>query len=243
VAEEMEILQRLGAKYVFLVDSVFNTSAEHVAQVCEAFIRRNLSIKWGCFLRPQGLTSELVDLMARSGLSHAEFGSDSFCDEVLQAYGKGFTFADILESSEQVGRKGIDYCHFLICGGPSETWETLQIGFRNSQRLNEPVILAVVGLRVYPQTPLCDRLVREGVFPVDQDWLTPVYALGPGLTEEAVFAQLREFSRQSPYWIVGDPAPAYGKLVERLRQRGVTGPLWSYMAMLQRIMPPSSGSS
>ena len=71
------------------------------------------------------------------------------------------------------------------------------------------------------------------------DWLAPVYALGQSLTEEAVFEQLRGFSRQSPHWIVGDPAPAYSKLVERLRQRGVAGPLWSYMAMLQRIMPPT----
>jgi hypothetical protein len=36
---------------------------------------------------------------------------------------------------------------------------------------------------------------------------------------------------------VGDPVPAYSRLVERLRRRGVVGPLWSYFAMLQRLQP------
>jgi radical SAM superfamily enzyme YgiQ (UPF0313 family) len=237
VADEMEFLQRRGARYVFLVDSIFNTSEEHVTRVCESFLKRNLSLKWGCFLRPQGLTSKLVKLMARAGLAHAEFGSDSFCDDVLQAYDKDFTFADILESSERIRQERIDYCHFLICGGPGESLATLQTSFRNSQRLKDPVILAVVGLRVYPETALCRRLVGQGWFPADQDWLQPVFALAPELTEDAVFAQLQGFARRSPHWIIGDPTPAYGKLVQRLRQRGIAGPLWSYMSMLQRIMP------
>jgi len=52
-----------------------------------------------------------------------------------------------------------------------------------------------------------------------------------------VFAQLEEFARQSPNWIVGDASPEYYNLVGRLRQRGVVGPLWSYFAMLQQIKP------
>ena len=49
-------LQRLGAKYVFIVDSIFNSSPRHVTEMCEAILRRNLKLPWGCFLRPQGLT-------------------------------------------------------------------------------------------------------------------------------------------------------------------------------------------
>ena len=84
-------------------------------------LRRNVKISWGCFLRPQGLTPELMKLMARAGLAHIEFGSDSFCDEVLAAYQKDFTFDDILHSSELASREKVDFCHFLICGGPGET--------------------------------------------------------------------------------------------------------------------------
>src|SRR5262249_26128576 len=41
VAEEMERLQRMGAKYVFIVDSVFNSSPAHVTDVCQTILGRN----------------------------------------------------------------------------------------------------------------------------------------------------------------------------------------------------------
>lgn len=237
VTAEFEVLQRLGAKYVFITDSIFNSSPQHVTEICEAILRRNVKLSWGCFLRPQGLTPPLMKLMARAGLSHVEFGSDSFCDEVLSAYQKGFTFDDILRASELARQENIGCCHFLIAGGPGETRATLENGFANSKRLRSAVILAVVGMRVYPGTPLFEQAVAEGRIQRDADLLAPAYYLAPGLTSEAIFEQLQEFARRSPNWIVGDPDPAYAALVERLRQRNVVGPLWSYFAMIQRLWP------
>lgn len=244
VAEEMAQLQAQGAKYVFIVDSVFNSSPRHVVQTCEALIRRQLSVRWGCFMRPQGLTPTLMELMARAGLSHIEFGSDSFCDTVLETYGKQLTFADIQRSSELARQQHIDFCHFLICGGPGETMETLQTTYANSLKLDGAVIMAVVGMRIYPDTALYERARREGRITLDTDLLTPAYYLAPGLSEEQVFDALQEFSRRSTNWILGDPTPGYTRLVERLRSRGVAGPLWSYFSMVQRLWPaPATASS
>ncbi len=243
VAEEMALLESRGAKYVFVVDSVFNSSPRHVQQVCEALIRRKLAIRWGCFLRPQGLTSELLELMSRAGLAHIEFGSDSFCDAVLAAYGKHLRFDDILESSELARRQRIDYCHFLICGGPGETTDTLQVTYENSLKLNGAVIMAVVGMRIYPGTALHGRALREGCITPDTDLLTPIYYLAPGLAEAQVFGTLQQFAQQSPNWVIGDPTPAYARLVERLRARGVPGPLWSYFSMVQRLWPQTPSAA
>jgi len=236
----MAQLEAQGAKYVFIVDSVFNSSPRHVVETCEAILRRNLKIRWTCFLRPQGLTAPLLELMARAGLAHIEFGSDSFCDSVLEAYGKRLTFDDIRQSSELARQQGVEFCHFLICGGPGETKETLQTSFENSRRLNGALVMAVVGMRIYPGTTLCERALREGQIATDTDLLTPAYYLAPGLTEEKVFTQLRQFSAQSPDWITGDPAPIYTRLVEQLRSRGVTGPLWSFFSTVQRLWPTAS---
>jgi radical SAM superfamily enzyme YgiQ (UPF0313 family) len=237
VAAEFEQLQRLGARYVFVVDSVFNSSARHVTEVCEAILRRNVRLSWGCFLRPQGLAADLLHLMARAGLKHIEFGTDSFCDEVLAAYQKDFTFDEILQASEAARQANVDFCHFLIAGGPGETPETLRTGWRNSQHLNAGVIMAVVGMRIYPGTALFECVVAEGQIQREEDLLAPTYYLAPGLTAESVFGQIQEFAGLSPNWIVGDPTPEYQNLVVRLRGRGVLGPLWSYFAMLQRIRP------
>lgn len=241
VAEEFAQLQRLGSKYVFIVDSVFNSSPDHVAGICEALLRNQAKLPWGCFLRPQGLTPELLGLMSRAGLKHIEFGSDSFCDSVLSAYGKAFTFEDIQRSSKLAHEAGLDFCHYLIAGGPGETLDTLDEGYQNSQRLNGGVILAVVGMRIYPGTRLQRQALNEGLLASDTELLTPRYYLSPSLSQEQVFAKLEDFARRSPNWIVGDPDPGYERFVTRLRQRGVVGPLWSYFSMLQHLRPALSG--
>jgi hypothetical protein len=79
--------------------------------------------------------------------------------------------------------------------------------------------------------------VTEGCIGRNDDLLTPTYYLAPGLSTEVVFAQLREFARLAPNWIVGDPIPAYTSLIERLRKKGAVGPLWSYFSTIQRLWP------
>ena len=237
VAEEFAQLARLDARYAFIVDSVFNSSSRHVEEVCEAILRRGIKLSWGCFLRPAGLTAELMRLMVRAGLTHAEFGSDSFCDEVLAAYQKGFAFEDIRHSTELARQEDVDCCHFLIAGGPGENLETLRQGFKNARHLPSSTVLAVAGMRIYPQTALHSRAVAEGRIQAEDNLLVPRYYLAPGLSEESVLGQLREFARHAPNWVVGDPVPAYTALVERLRRRGVAGPLWSYFSVIQRLWP------
>ena len=240
VAAEFEKLEGAGVKYVFIVDSIFNSSPRHVMETCEAVLRRGVKMAWGCFLRPQGLTAELMQLMSRAGLTHIEFGSDSFSDPVLAAYQKGLSFEDILRSSELAERQKIEHCHFLICGGPGETLATLREGFENSKRLPDAPVMAVVGMRIYPGTHLFEQAVAEGCIHRDTNLLKPVYYVAPGLGEAAVFAELQEFARRSPNWIVGDPVPEYPRLVQRLRRRGVVGPLWSYFSTAQRMWQPAS---
>lgn len=238
VAEEFAQAAAAGARFVFVVDSVFNSSPRHVREVCEALIRRKLRLSWGCFLRPQGLTAELVDLMRRAGLSHVEFGSDSFSDEVLQAYQKGLTFEDIRRSSQLARAAGLEVCHFVICGGPGETPATLEQSFQRSQDLDGAVVMAVVGMRVYPGTPLAERSAAEGRLSPQTDLLAPLYYVAAAFRDsDEVFDRVRAFSRSAPNWIVGEPSPAFNTMVARLRHRGVVGPLWSYAAMVQRLWP------
>jgi hypothetical protein len=99
--------------------------------------------------------------------------------------------------------------------------------------------MAVVGMRIYPGTHLFEQAVVEGLLQPGADLLSPVYYLAPGLTQEGIFDQLRTFAHRSSNWIAADPDPAYSRLVERLRRRGVVGPLWSYFAMMQRLWPQS----
>jgi radical SAM superfamily enzyme YgiQ (UPF0313 family) len=235
VADEFAQMAARGARYLFVVDSVFNSSPAHVYETCEALLRRGVKVKWGCFLRPQGLTAEQMGLMARAGLAHIEFGSDSFSDTVLKAYEKKLRFEDIRLSAALAAAAKVDQCHFLILGGPGETLETLEETLANSRRLPDSVVLPIIGMRVYPGTSLHKRAVAEGAITPDTDLLEPYHYLASGLSPELITRRLLDHVKTDPNWIIGEPPPSFHELVARLHKRGVVGPLWTYFAMLQRL--------
>lgn len=240
IAEELAQMADRGARYVFVVDSVFNSSPTHVFETCAAIRRRGVKLRWGCFLRPQGLTADQMEAMAEAGLTHIEFGSDSFSDCVLRAYAKKLTFEDIRTSAGLARAARVEQCHFLILGGPGETVKTIEETLANSRRLEDVVVLPIVGMRVYPGTPLHGQACAEGAITAATDLLEPFHYITPGLSAEYIDRRLRDHVKTDPNWIVGEAPPSFHPLVKRLRQRGVVGPLWTYFAMLQKFAPAAS---
>jgi radical SAM superfamily enzyme YgiQ (UPF0313 family) len=232
VVEDMQRWQQLGVRYVFVVDSVLNTSSRHLRRFGEAILAAGVEIQWGCFLRPTGIKLDDLLLLKRAGLRHIEFGSDSFSDTMLRAYGKSFTFPMIEHASACAEQAGIHYCHFLILGGPGETQQTLEESFARSATLPGGVFIAFPGTRVYPDTPLWHDLRQRGIALPD-DLLAPFFFVEPGLTAEGIAAQLAARSRLDSRWAPAELPPQFGALSARLRARGVEGPLWEYLPLLQ----------
>lgn len=234
---EFRRLAELGVDYVFIVDSVFNTRADHVAATCEALIRDGVGMQWECFLRPRGLTRELLQLMQRAGLRHVEFGSDSLSDPVLDAYGKSFRFEEIRAASEVAHELGVRYSHFLIFGGPGETEATMEETIARAHTLPGAYYFATVGMRIYPHTPLSRSVAAS-----DTDaecLLEPRFHLQPPFTVASVMARLEQVRRSAPNWAIGDPPRLFTETMAKLRRRGVRGPMWEYAELLQRLQPVS----
>jgi radical SAM superfamily enzyme YgiQ (UPF0313 family) len=236
VVEELRRLSALGVKYVFFVDSVFNTSGEHVTELCEALIRADLGMQWECFLRPRGVTREMLQLMQRAGLSHIEFGSDSLSDQVLRSYGKSFTYDEIRTTSELTHELGMRYSHFIIFGGPGETRETVEETLARAKTLPGAYYFGTLGMRIYPGTPLWRTVAPESCGETAAEYLVePRFYIAPEFTLETLHARLREYQAENSNWIVGDPPPAFTQTMEKLRRRGVHGPMWEYAELLQRL--------
>ncbi len=229
VCDDIDKIIALGAPYLFIVDSIFNSSVEHVYSICEEIIKRKLSIKWGCYLRPKGITKELMGIMAKAGLTHIEFGSDSLCDTVLDAYGKGFTFSDILESSELAQQASTHYAHFLIFGGPRENATTISQSFTNAKRIQQTVFFPFVGMRIYPGTPLHSYALNEQSISEQLDLLTPQYYSNPEFSLEEVRKQVIAYSKESNRWFYDGIPEKIQKNMATLRKIGMTGPLWDFL--------------
>lgn len=234
VVDEMRRWRELGVRYVFVVDSVLNTSVNHLRRLGEAILAAGVEIEWGCFLRPNGVRLDDLRLLKKAGLRHIEFGSDSFADTMLESYGKSFTFPMIEQASAHAQEAGIHYCHFLILGGPGETPQTLEETFARSETLPGGVFFAFPGTRVYPHTPLWHHLRERGVALPD-NLLAPFFFIEEGLTVEGIAEQLEARSRADARWAPADLPEHFDALSARFRARGVEGPLWEYLPALQRL--------
>lgn len=240
IVEEMRRLLSMGINYTFFVDSVFNTSRDHVRQICEALLEAKLDMEWGCFLRPRNVSRELLELMKRAGLRHIEFGSDSMSDPVLKKYGKSFTWEEIRDSSLLAHEMGIHYSHFLIFGGPGESWETVEETIAHAESLPGAFFFGTIGMRIYPDTPLWYQLGLDKLNePKGEYLLEPRFHLEPPLTTAGLVQRLATLQQGSHKWMIGDPPPEFRDTIDSLRKRGVRGPIWEYVELLQRFTKPA----
>ncbi len=214
-----------GVNYWFFTDSVFNISSAYNAALSEAIIKSGVDISWGAYFTPSNISDEQMALYKRSGLTHIEFGTESFCDETLSAYGKRFTFDKVLEASEIALKHNVYYSHFMILAGWGDTNKNIQETIENSKRLRHTVIFPYVGMRIYPNTKLHASCVDSGVLSADDQILEPKYYISPDFDLEATRKMAHETGKA---WVFPDEETSDMMTMLKVK-RGKKGPLWEYL--------------
>ncbi len=182
VVDDLErIKTEHGVESFFFTDSVFNDSDGHYLAVVEEIIRRDISLRWCCYMRPEGVGRREIALMKRAGLYAVELGTDAACDTTLRSLGKGFSFADALEANRACVAERLPCAHFVMFGGPGETMATVTEGLENLEKLEHTVVFAFSGIRILPGTPLLAQAVRDGILAEGASLREPVYYLSPGV--------------------------------------------------------------
>jgi lipid biosynthesis B12-binding/radical SAM protein len=179
-----------GVNSFFFTDSVFNDSDGHYLEVVEEILRRELPLRWCCYMRPEGIGRKEIALMKRAGLYATELGTDAATDTTLKSLGKGFTFADALEVNRACIAEQLPCAHFIMFGGPGETMATVAEGLANIEKLEHTVVFAFSGIRILPGTPLMTLAVREGMLPEGCSMREPVYYISPTIDVEQMNEQI-----------------------------------------------------
>lgn len=213
-----------GVTYVFFTDSVFNISNEYNIQLAQKIIASGVKVNWGAYFSPYNLTLEELTLFKQAGLTHIEFGSESFSDQQLKNYRKPFKFTDVLEVSQICSDLGIFFAHFLILGGYGETERSLDETFENSKKIPLSVFFPYVGMRVYPHTELLNIAVAEGKIKSENDLLEPVYYISDAVNLHTLKARALATGKK---WIFPDFDD--NGMIEKFRSRNKRGPLWEYL--------------
>ncbi len=225
VVAELRELAGMGVRRVFFVDDAFNVPAEHAEALCRAIVEADVPISWSAFAHPRELSGRLASWMRRSGCAGLEFGTDSLSDPVLEELQKGFTVAQVRETAAAVAREGIPAAHYLLLGGPGETDETLQQGLAEADALPPAAFIAMVGVRVYPGTPLEARARADGRIGAGQGLLEPAFYVSPHLDTATVLERVAHHARRRRAWVV--PAAGVRSDASALaRGRATQWPTW-----------------
>ena len=138
-AERALRLEEAGAKYFFVTDSAFNADYDHSARVAEAFIKAGVSIPWGAFFAPTPPPDGYYQTLAKAGLSHVEFGTESLSDQMLAVYGKPFRADHVLKAHEHALAAGLYAAHYFLLGGPGEDEQTVEVTLSRISELKKSV--------------------------------------------------------------------------------------------------------
>ncbi|HBA60697.1 MAG TPA: B12-binding domain-containing radical SAM protein [Elusimicrobia bacterium] len=230
VADEVARLRKdCGVDYVFFTDSVFNMDREKELALAEALIKLGTPAKWGAFFSPAAVDGGYLAALKRAGLTHIEFGSDSFSDPVLKAYGKNFCYADISKAGAEAFKAGIPSAHYLIFGGPGETADTIKETMARTREQKLTVFFAAMGMRIFPGTPLARLAAAEKGAGPGGYGLEPAFYFAPGFDSASLEKLVAQETAGAGNWLLPRDYEKNLKLMQRLRARGRSGPLWEYL--------------
>jgi len=229
VAEEvLHLRDNNGAQYIFFADSYFNDSEGRYLKVAEALINKNNTLPWCAFFRPDiNLGRAELKLLKKSGLAAVELGTDAATDTTLSGIGKSFSFSDVLTAHNNVIDAKIPCAHYVMFGGPGENADTIQEGLANLEHLKQCVVFAFIGIRILPNTGICERAITDGIIQRDDSLLSPVFYFSPQISRQEISNRIRESFQGRLDRIY--PCHEFEGRVTALHGMGYVGPLWDYI--------------
>lgn len=226
VAEEWGALVAAGAKFLFVTDSVFNSHVQHNLAVAEALRRHGHTVPWGAFFAPMRPPRDYYHRLREAGLTHAEFGTESFSPAMLKRYRKPFVVEHALAAHAEARAAGLHVAHYIMLGGPGETAETVSETLDRCDRIDDAALFFFCGVRIYPSTQLHAIALREGQISADDDLLEPRFYVPAGLSLDAMAGMVNDRARGRRHWVTGSGSAEMARAIERMYQRGRVGPLW-----------------
>jgi len=230
VVNEMEyMVKRLGLRRLFIVDSVFNNPPEHAEAVCEEILRRDLKFSWSCFASPGLIDENLARAIARAGCTGLELGSDAAHAGMLLNLGKDFGVEEVISATKVCRAAGLEVCHTLLFGGPGETPESIKATCEVMDNVDATAIIALTGVRVYPDTPLAEIARRDLGISAEESFPEPAFYVSPEV-KDFMFEYLVPFTAARGRWVLpGLHPPIKTGLHRILRGLGVKLPLWELL--------------
>jgi len=170
VLGEMEQLDDMGYRSIYLTDDHFLLNRKRISEVCRGIIERRLRFQWGCEGRVDAVAVDQLPLMKKANCNFLAFGVEAGTQKVLDRLNKKQTLKQVEHAVSEAKRHGIARVHgFFLIGSPGETEEDIMASFRFAARLK----LDTFGfnrLCAYRGTPLWQEYIDHGIIDDRRDW-------------------------------------------------------------------------
>jgi len=165
IIKEIKLLKKLyGITYIAFSDELLMSSVKRTTELCNAFIKEKLNIKWDCNGRLNYALPHVLLLMKEAGCVFINYGIESVDDTVLKNMNKHLTVQQITKGVENTINSGISPGLNIIWGNIGDSPETLQKGVDFLLKYDDQSQLRTIRpVTPYPGSPLYYYAIKKGM--------------------------------------------------------------------------------
>jgi radical SAM superfamily enzyme YgiQ (UPF0313 family) len=160
LGELVHLKEAYGLNAFMFEDDTFIIHRPWVMEFSARLKEMNLGFRWGCNVRADLVTQELLGAMVEAGLVQVNMGIESGTQRILdQIYDKRITVEDVERAVDIAKRLGLKVGGYFMIGAPTETQDEVERTIRFAARLpiDEAafnITTPLPGTRLWDQT--CD---------------------------------------------------------------------------------------
>lgn len=172
IIEEIKYLQcNWGITYIAFSDELLMSSVSRTEEICKAFIKEGLDIKWDCCGRLNYAKKDLLKLMRQAGCVFINYGIESFDNQILKNMKKGLTTEQIIKGIEATLESEISPGFNIIFGNIGENRRTLTQGVDFLLKYDDGSQMRTIRpVTPYPGCELYDYAIRNGLLKDVEDF-------------------------------------------------------------------------
>jgi anaerobic magnesium-protoporphyrin IX monomethyl ester cyclase len=169
ICDEIEVLNKLGIFNIHMYADLFTVNRQHVIELCEELLRRQIKIRWTCNSRVDYVDEEMLTLMGKAGCWLISWGIESANEVVLKRARKGYKKEQAFKALQWAKAAGIKNWGYFIIGLPGETEESIRETIDYAKAL--PLDIALFHIAApYPGTPFFYEVVKNNWFRPGTKW-------------------------------------------------------------------------
>jgi len=165
IVEEIQYLQkRYGITYIAFSDELLMSSKKRTLEICEAFLKANLNIRWDCNGRLNYAAPELLKVMKKAGCVFINYGIEAFDNEVLKKMNKALTTNQITKGIDATLKAGISPGLNILFGHIGDTKDTLKKAVDFLIKYDDGAQMRTIRpVTPYPGAPLYYYAIENGL--------------------------------------------------------------------------------